>query len=630
MRRLAVVVLILAGAMVRFWPAAEDWQRPAGMWRQNHYVDCALTYARDGLFHDGLVPRAARRNLAIPDYYVNQPPLYPMLMAGLFRLLGENYWGSRLPDLAASLLVLVCLWRLAARGEKEFPGVSLLVLALGGFLPGLVLTARVADLVAAPSALAGLAIILAYVRYRERPDGRRLGVLAGVASLGLSLCWPALITLATVTVHWIFWGGGLPDRRRAIVLAWTPVVTLFGWLAFVYMAPEGGLFGLARFVRQVLYHSGGSSAVELHGVLENPAATAFRHWRWMATAPVMVLSVGGLLGRDGGNGTTGIFSVYRLLFAAAALHTVLYFGAVPVHWFILTPMIAAMAFGAAVTLAWAGRRYPATGPAPVLAAAVLSVAGILGVHWRLAAEERFYDPVNAYYGSVRAELARWIDEMPGSGRVTVGTNLWTPRHFGDDVSPRLRLVRVTRPDLLPYFSLDAYFAAVLPDGRDLTPAGLSPVFSDEVLALTGHPPLATDEEFRWIRLQPEPPAASETLPPLEIDLLLDESFEVRVRPGISLPDTVVGLLEAAMPAHEFIEWLPDRIEVSAGPEEVRFVYRERYPGELRQFDGWKRFSRWLGGYGTIPVRGRLVVPDGRAALFYCPFPGRTLTSCRME
>ncbi|MEI9425134.1 hypothetical protein O7A70_28640 [Mesorhizobium sp. Cs1299R1N1] len=102
-------------------------------WVSSHFAVMARTFNVIGLFDLGLVPVQNNAPLTdSPDAYLHWPPLYPVLLALLFRFLGEGAVIQHLLSVTLNLVSAALIWRSLADRSSDRTAASLAVLAFLG------------------------------------------------------------------------------------------------------------------------------------------------------------------------------------------------------------------------------------------------------------------------------------------------------------------------------------------------------------------------------------------------------------------------------------------------------------------------------------------------------------------
>lgn len=673
MRSRAIFLWLPVAAAVivpRLWVSQAGWQKELGLWRDNVYVRVAEQYLAEGPFTGGWLMQPVERRLSEPGYYTNHPPLYPLAIAASMTVFGENYWAARMPELAASMALVILLWLIARRADDDLPGVSLFAVFLLALLPGMVLASRAGDLVAAPVVAGQAAIIWAYLRYRSAivPLG---GMTFGALSLlGLLTGWLCFAATLVCVIHLVLDRDRPPGAGRlaAGVLSLNAAGILL-LLAFYVSAGGGPLFGLVRFAGQFLFHS--VSGFWDGGALWDRVVAVAGDWRRMMMLPVLVIGLWELLFQPEDPRPAGIRTACRLLAAVAGIQTGLYFfGSLPLHDYLNLPLVAALGFASAVRLARLRQ--------PVLAgglAVLFCGAAIWGISGQLAADREFYQPRLDYYRQAAGELREFSRRFPADRTVAVGTNLWVPRGFDRQIAPNLRWFRIDRPEVLGLFRLDGFLAGSPPQGIDLTPVTYRRVLPVDVYPAEVWPSDGTPS-FRWMEAKhltgvpvvkppegedavsegteeaesagdpsgypadefvdadrvAEPPVREFTdqPPPEGVSVFLDDEGKMGFvfRPEPSLLDTEIAILEKVYSGDELLREGGDHLELYREPGALALAYRPRSPAE-REISALLGRESWiLGAYAPAPIRVRFVTAEGRENFLDCPLPQPGERRCR--
>ncbi|HOX26962.1 MAG TPA: glycosyltransferase family 39 protein [Candidatus Krumholzibacteria bacterium] len=191
------VLAVAAGARALYL-----WQSSRGPFFGEPLVD-ALTY------HD--LARAFAERGVFDEHILWQAPLYPMLLAGLYRLVGVSVAAGRIAGAILGVATCALAWRLGRRVLGERGGLAVgLVTALNGVLvffeTELLSTGLETFLL--------VALVSLLLEARERPRIAAAVALGVVAGAGL-LARPVLLAPALAGLAWLVWG----RRRRSAIAA---------------------------------------------------------------------------------------------------------------------------------------------------------------------------------------------------------------------------------------------------------------------------------------------------------------------------------------------------------------------------------------------------------------------------
>lgn len=118
-----LAVIVLAVIAVRLY--AYNYRHA---WVSSHFAVMARTFNEIGLFNLGLAP--VQNNVPLtnsPDAYLHWPPLYPILLALLFRAFGEGVVVQHLSSVAVNAASAALIWRsLASQSDKTAAGLAAL------------------------------------------------------------------------------------------------------------------------------------------------------------------------------------------------------------------------------------------------------------------------------------------------------------------------------------------------------------------------------------------------------------------------------------------------------------------------------------------------------------------------
>lgn len=148
------------------------------------------------------------------EIWYNYPPLYPLLLAGAFRLLGEGVIVGRGVALACSLVGLIGVaWatKLVSRSAWASLAAVILLLLSPPFLASS--RAALADLPAASLSVLAIAMALRYLR-----QGREGWLVAAGAVQALSIMFKPTASYTVIPILLSTWlrGGGRPEEQRTV------------------------------------------------------------------------------------------------------------------------------------------------------------------------------------------------------------------------------------------------------------------------------------------------------------------------------------------------------------------------------------------------------------------------------
>ena len=166
--------------------------------------------------------------------YAHHPPLVPILISGVYRLVGVTEWSSRiLPALfsvATALLLYTCASRLAGPRAGLFAGVfysgAPITVAYGG-MP---------DYINAQLACLMLFVTIAYVRWQESGGRLWMWAMAIAFVLGALTDWPMFYVVPGILFH-CWWTNG--RWLRGVVRLAAPALAIFLLLVLWMDAIEG-------------------------------------------------------------------------------------------------------------------------------------------------------------------------------------------------------------------------------------------------------------------------------------------------------------------------------------------------------------------------------------------------------
>ena len=163
-----------------------------------------------------------------PYFYPNHPALLPMLIAVVYRLLGDGEWQTRLPT---ALFTIGCVGLVyALLRHRAGARAALLASAFFAVSPMVLLFGGQPDVINSQLVFFVLLSIAVYIRFHERPDARRL-LLLTLAFLPAGLTdWPAFHLVVVLGIHFVC---TQPIRK------W-PWIIAFGFLSIaIFMIPYG-------------------------------------------------------------------------------------------------------------------------------------------------------------------------------------------------------------------------------------------------------------------------------------------------------------------------------------------------------------------------------------------------------
>lgn len=233
-----------------------------------------------------------------------------------------------------------------------------------------------------------------------------------------------------------------------------------------------------------------------------------------------------------------------------------------------------------------------------------------------------------------AELRKQIEPFPPDRKLTVATNLWLPRGFAAEISPRLTLVHVGEERLLPFYRLDAYLAVNMPEDEDPTPSHQPRENPGKMLIRLGSSPLRPDERVRWtdLRFRNEQTLFHATMATAPRRIVIDDKggLELGFRPWISLSESVFSIAGREYRGHELIRNWREGLEIVTHGDLL--VLRYTRPSLLFRalYPVVKIYPFLLGSGAKVPVTGHAVWMDNRRGMFQCPMPSGEVQNCHYE
>jgi hypothetical protein len=271
-------------------------------------------------------------------FYAHHPPMVPLLIAGSYRLFGQDEWQTRLPT-ALFTIGCVALVHLLLRNRGHVRA-GLVAAGIFAALPMTIYFGGQPDCINTQLAFLMLLTLAAYQHLHAQPSVRRI-ILLCLAFLPAALTdWPAFYIVPVIAGHYAL--------TRP-------------WRRWVWMVPFG-LFSIAAFV--LVY---GQAAVVLHDWLwmsdklarralstQSDRNTTYSWIEWLGGIwrhnhkhhTIPILALGGLwlvlIGRKIRSGDAAT-TITRLALAVALLHVLIGRQGVLVHdwwWWVLTPGLA--------------------------------------------------------------------------------------------------------------------------------------------------------------------------------------------------------------------------------------------------------------------------------------------------
>jgi len=164
-------------------------------------------------------------------FYPDHPPLVPLLIAPLYRLLGAGEWQARLPTSIATVLSVFVLYRLIRRSASERAAVT--AAALFAAMPMVLHFGGQPEVLGMPLVLCALLTVDGYLRLCRDPGWAALARAAAPFTVAAASDWPAFILMPVFAVHFV---ATEPRRRWRWMLAFGAwAVALFATL-YVYIA----------------------------------------------------------------------------------------------------------------------------------------------------------------------------------------------------------------------------------------------------------------------------------------------------------------------------------------------------------------------------------------------------------
>ncbi|MBI4027835.1 MAG: glycosyltransferase family 39 protein [Verrucomicrobia bacterium] len=208
----AGLALMLTRGIADRWQTSMDYN--AVVWCQ-----AAHNYLRAGIIETAGVPSSFHFGpppILVGDYYLHHPPLLPLLLAGVFAVLGESEWAARLLPILSMLAAVAVLWLLVRDelGERAATLTAALLAATPMVLHyGSMVNFEPCNL---PWMLAA-----AYACRQWQKTGRRrwLALLFASLLVAMEMAWMGHFFALTLAVYWLIAGGKMERKLSGIVVA---------------------------------------------------------------------------------------------------------------------------------------------------------------------------------------------------------------------------------------------------------------------------------------------------------------------------------------------------------------------------------------------------------------------------
>lgn len=285
----------------------------------------------------------------IPDapivFYLDHPPLIPLLIVPVYALFGVGEWQTRLPISIATVAAVYVLYLLLARVATR--RIALMAAALFAAMPMTLYFGGFPEVVGMPLILFVLLSTMGYLHFHRQPGLHTL-VPFVVAFTLAGLCdWPAFIIVPVVLAHFLV---TRPRRHWPWIVAFcftacTIFVALYVYIALATNAPWDWM--------ATLFKRRSGMGVNTPFTLSTWLATAARSNRAYQTLPLLLgsgvwLVVFGLRIRRPQPGAT----VARILLGWAFLHVLIGRLAVYTDEWWWSPLTPGIAVAAALLIDW--------------------------------------------------------------------------------------------------------------------------------------------------------------------------------------------------------------------------------------------------------------------------------------
>lgn len=136
------------------------------------------------------------------DFYMDHPPLYPLVVSLAFHVFGVHEWSARLVTLLASLVELLAIWLITRRlfGRRS----ALAALAMGAVIPATAFYGvHICEYGAQLMAFICLSFYF-YLKYLEQPKPSTFVLLLTCLTLGAATDWPTFHLMGWIVLHFIY------------------------------------------------------------------------------------------------------------------------------------------------------------------------------------------------------------------------------------------------------------------------------------------------------------------------------------------------------------------------------------------------------------------------------------------
>ncbi len=397
-----LAAILLAALLVRLPVIDQPFHRnPEGV--GSYYAVMGRNYLRYGILATrGLPVQGVGQSHVDPlRVYPNHPPLIPLTVAGSYALFGVGEWQTRLPfvlfTLGGTALIYGMVWRAQRAGERTtlLPSLAAMLFA---FIPLTLRYGGQPDVINAQLIFFVLLSVLAYQRFADQPNLRRLTVL-GLAFIPAALTdWPAFYLVPVLVAQFLL---TQPRRQWKWIAAFAVLAGMIFALLYVYIAwtTEDWRLILDQFLRRSI---GGEDDQHRPFSWGSWLIDASRHGLWGISVVVAVLTgIWVLMVGVDWRRCSRLITMTRLLLAFALLHVLVGRQGVLVHdwwWWPVVPGICiAAALGIERLIAWITPDHKPIARG-LRVVTIVGVAGLCAWHgWRML--RWFGDPQTIYGGN---------------------------------------------------------------------------------------------------------------------------------------------------------------------------------------------------------------------------------------
>lgn len=221
-------------------------------WNFNIYSLIAHNYNNFGFFATKLAPIISVSSYLPedPSYYLNHPPLLSILIALVFRVIGETFWTGRLVNLVAAFSSCVLLFLIA----KELAGkaYAIIVYVISASIPAAIIFGR---MIGQESLVLFFALMFLYTFLLFNKTRRRIYLTISIISiiLGTLSDWAMVYFVISASIFLIYKN----EKKAAILFVAISMITALFYLSYTYLitGDNSFIFGglLNRSLGELLY-----------------------------------------------------------------------------------------------------------------------------------------------------------------------------------------------------------------------------------------------------------------------------------------------------------------------------------------------------------------------------------------